>query len=255
MFTVKHAVMEILNKSKSLDEVLAALGEEDQAILLATFDLMKSKLNGSTDSMNTQDNGQWSLEKNTLDYSKMKAPRASEDDAPTLDYSKFNKPKSSDKPANTIDYSGPDFKPAKTNDKPTVNDKPVAKPASKNGAIARRDAIRAKHQEWVDNGAKGAGETDNKNALNAIRDRQTANKSEDRVQQIKDQYASKQPKPLSEEVADMKERHIPKPPKSDEEKVIEAKKKFRQESKLKAEEPFKNSIKASKRQTQSESKS
>ena len=201
MFTVKNAIMEILNKSKSLDEVLAVLNTEDKATLLATFDLMKAKLGGSMDVMDTQDNGQWSLAKNTLDYSKINEPKS----------------KPSKEPARTIDYNSPDFK--------SLADKP--KPWA--GSVARRDKMRAKIQRESD-----------------------AKKSEDPLQQIKDQYADKQPKPLDEEVAEVKERHMPKPPKSDEEKANEAKKKFRQESKLKAEEPFNNSIKASRRQQQSE---
>jgi len=241
MFTVKHAIMEILNKSKTLDEALAALDTEDQATLIATFDLMKAKLGGSMDTMDLQDNGQWSLAKNTIDYSKINAPKASDDSAPTLDYSKMSAPRTSDKP------------------------KPWDGAVARRDA-ARRDAARAKNQKWVDDGAKGSGETDDKNALAAIRDRRAANKSEDqpaeksegkqdRLQQIKNQHAGKQPKPLSEEIAEAKKRNMPKPPKTDEEKANEAKDKFRQEQKLKAEEPFKNGVKASKRQTLSELKS
>ena len=236
MFTVKHAIMEILNKSKSLDEVLAVLCKEDQATLLATFDLMKAKLGGSMDTMDIQYNGQWSLVKNTIDYSKFNKPKVSEADAPT------------------IDYSGPDFKPAAAGTRSDGKPKPWA------GAVARRDAARAKTQEWVNNGSQGSGETNDKPAMAALRDRQAdraTRKSEDTpqkpdtLQRIKDQYADKEPKQLDQAVKEVKERFTPKAPKSDEEKANEAKKKYRKETKLKAEEPIRNSIKASKRQIQS----
>jgi len=222
MFTIKNAIMEILNKSKSLDKVLETLSKEDQATLLATFDMMKAKLGGSVDIIDTQDNGQWSLTKNTLDYSKI------------------NKPKVSNEPEHTIDYSGPDFKPASAG--------AGAKPKSWDGAVARRDAVRSEHQKWKDKGSIGSGETDSKNALDAIRDRQSTKKSEDAVQQIKDKYAEKKPKSLSVEVTEVKERELPKPPKTDEEKANEAKKKFRQESKIKADAPFKSGVNISRKQ-------
>lgn len=223
MFTVKHAIMEILNKSKSLDEVLAVLNAEDQAILLTTFDLMKAKLGGAMDSMETQDNGQWTLVKNTLDYSKMNAPKVDE------------KPE----PVRTIDYSSPAMRAQAKN------------PMAGSGAIARRDAALAAHKKRSEVGApkpSPAGEeSGGESALQAIQSRQ-AKKSEDQeVQQIKDKYADKQPKPLDQAVAEVKERFTPKSPKSDEEKADEAKKKFREESKLKADQPIKSNIETSKR--------
>lgn len=258
--------MEILNKSKSLDEVLAVLGEEDQATLLATFDLMKAKLGGSIDTMDTQDNGQWSLQKNTINYKEMNAPKNSKEPTRTIDYKKMNAPKPSNKePANTLNYSDPEFKPAAAGGR---ND---AKPKSWDGAVARRDAARAKHQKWVDEGSQNSGETDDKNALDAMKDRRIArnakksedettksegkpgNKSEKILQDIKDKYADKKPKPLNEAVREAKEAYYPKPPKSDNEKADDAKRKYREESKLKAEEPFKNSIKISENKTRRES--
>jgi hypothetical protein len=216
MFTVKHAIMEILNKSKTLDEVLEPLDAEDQATVLAAFDLMKAKLGGTIDVMDTQDNGQWSLAKNTLDYSKINAPKPRDEPANTLDYSKMSSP---------------------------VAKKPWA------GAVARRDAERAKNKKWVDAGAVGSGETDDKSAMDAIRDRQLANKSEDNFKELKDKYADKKQKPINEMVADVKEKYSEKKPKSDDQKITEAKDKFRTDEKLKAEKPIKTATKLAKPKT------
>lgn len=213
MFTVKHAIMEILNKTKTLDEALSGLESDDQVVVIATLDLMKAKLDGSIDIIDTQANGQWSLEKNTLDYAKINAPKPSKPEGKTLDYGKMNAPKAK---------------------------KPWA------GAVDRKNAQQAKHQEWVDQGSEGSGETSDKPALDAIRDRQLANKSEDDVKQIKDKYATPKPKATSEAVTDLKEKYIGKAPKSDEQKVAEAKEKYNKDTKLKDEQPFKTNVKLAK---------
>lgn len=210
MFVVKHAIMEILNKSKTLDEALEPLDADEQATVLATFSLMKAKLDGNIDVIDTQDNGQWSLSKNTLDYGK------------------FNTPKPRDEPANTLDYG-------------KMNSPQAKKPWA--GAAAKRDAKRAQQQAWLDAGAKGSGETKDKLAIDAIRDRQLARKGEDDYKELKDKYADKKQKPMSDMVADVKKKYGEKKPKSDEQKVSEAKDKFRTDEKLKAEEPIKTAIK------------
>lgn len=89
MFTVKNAMIEVLFKSKSLIEAMQPLSREERVIFLQTFALIKSKLDGAYDSFNTQDNGQWVLQK-----------------ANTLDYRNINPPKDEARPASTIDYSG-----------------------------------------------------------------------------------------------------------------------------------------------------
>ena len=63
MFTVKNAIMDVLSKSKSVENALECLEGDERVVFLETFSLIKTKLDGKYDSYETQTNGQWTLEK------------------------------------------------------------------------------------------------------------------------------------------------------------------------------------------------
>lgn len=224
MFAIKNALEEILKKGRPLDEVLETLNKDEQAILCKSIEMIKSK--AGTENLSFSGNGQWNLNKNTLDYSKFNKPKGETGKEKTLNYKDINKPKA--KPASEpLDY-GKMKQPASAS-------KPWA------GASAKRDAVRAKHQAWVDSGSPGAGETDDKNALQAIKDRQTKKSEDGKVDAIKEKYADNTPKDATPK--DMKAKYSKPTPKSTDQKVADIKSEFKNKEKEKANKPFKTNIK------------
>lgn len=85
------------------------------------------------------------------------------------------------------------------------------------------------------------GETDDKNALRAIKDRQTKKSEDGKVDAIKERYADNAPKDATPK--DMKAKYSKPTPKSTDQKVADIKSDFKNKEKEKANKPFKTNIK------------
>ena len=100
MFKIKNAILDALAKTNSILEILQTLDEADQYTFLHSLALMKAKISGHTESFGAADNGQWTLSKNTIDYSKLAAPidKPKDDKERVLDYQKLGATKPPPKP-------------------------------------------------------------------------------------------------------------------------------------------------------------